>query len=149
MWSATKELIRTRSGVSQVSDNSSPSIIGKVLDQLQESEDPTLAKQVDKLLSQTYGLLLTFLGDELSPQQRQIWLLLAKTHPEVMSGTELARQIGASSVSKTIYRSIDALKQKGLVTVHQPHPRAMEVRANPGHPLTFLLVDFGTYYGGL
>ncbi|MFV2014355.1 MAG: hypothetical protein ACC656_02915 [Candidatus Heimdallarchaeota archaeon] len=122
------------------------SSIGYLLEKLQ-NQDPNLEQSLDMLLSKIFGLLLTFLSNELTPQQRQIWLSLAEHYPDPKSGSELATIIGSSKSSKTIYKSIEVLKRKELIVVHHPHPRTFSIQANPKHPLTEILVDFCSYYG--
>lgn len=125
---------------------STHSSIGKLRDKL-SSMDPELEKELDTLLSTTFGILLTFLSNELTTQQRQIWLTLAQYYPDPKSGSELATITGSSKVSKSIYQSIDVLKQKDLIIVHQPHPHTFSIQANPSHPLTSILIDYCSYYG--
>ena len=120
--------------------------IGKLRDRL-SSIDPNLENELDKLLSKSFGLLLTFLSNELTAQQRQIWLVLAQHYPDPKSGSELATITGSSKISKSIYKSIDVLKQKELIIVHQPHPHTFSIQANPSHPLTNILIEFCSYYG--
>lgn len=124
--------------------NDSP--IGHLKDQL-ANLNPDLEKELDVLLANSYGLLLSFLTNELTAQQRQIWMTLAQFYPEPKSGSELATITGSSKISKSIYKSIEVLKQKELIIVHQPHPRTFSIQANPEHPLTKLLIDFSNYYG--
>ena len=104
--------------------------------------DSDLEKKLDNLLANSFGLLVTFLSNELTAQQRQIWLTLAQHYPDPKSGSELA-----SKISKSIYKSIEVLKNKDLITVHEPHPRTFSIQANPNHPLTRMLIDYCTYYG--
>jgi hypothetical protein len=122
------------------------SLIGNLRDKL-STIDPELEKNLDQLLSSTFGILLSFLTNELTAQQRQIWLTLAQFYPDPKSGSELATITGSSKASKSIYKSIDVLKRKQLITVHQPHPRTFSIQANPSHPLTEILIDFCSYYG--
>ena len=122
------------------------SLIGDIRDKL-ESIDPELEKNIDLLLTKTFGIIVTFLSNELTVQQRQIWFTLAQYYPEPKSGSELATIIGSSKVSKSIYKSIETLKNKNLIIVHQPHPRTFSIQANPSHPLTEILIDFCSYYG--
>ena len=122
------------------------SLIGSLHEKL-SSIDPELEKNFDLLMSTTFGILLTFLSNELTPQQRQIWLTLAQYYPDPKSGAELASITGSSKSSKSIYKSIEGLKNKDLIIVHQPHPHAFSIQANPNHPLTSTLIDFSSYYG--
>ncbi len=128
-----------------MTQSSIPSI-GKLRDKI-STLDPELEKDLDLLLSTTFGLLLTFLSNELTAQQRQIWLTLAQYYPDPKSGSELATITGSSKVSKSIYKSIDVLKEKNLIIVHQPHPHTFSIQANPSHPLTNILIEFCSYYG--
>ena len=122
------------------------SSIGYLLEKLQNI-DSSLETTLDTLLAKLYGLLLVFLSNELSPQQRQIWLALAQFYPDPKSGAELASITGSSKLSKSIYKSIEVLKEKELIIVHQPHPKTYSIQANPDHPLTEILIDFCSYYG--
>ncbi|MFW9994790.1 MAG: hypothetical protein ACFFD4_22300 [Candidatus Odinarchaeota archaeon] len=120
--------------------------ISQLFDRLFELGQQETADKLDNLLSNVFGLLILFLGDELSPQQRQIWLTLALQYPKPCSGAELARIIGASQVSKAIYKSIDELKERDLISIHHMG-RVKAIQANAGHPLTATLIDLSKYYG--
>ena len=122
------------------------SLIGSLRDKLAVIS-PEIEKSLDKLLANTFGIMLTFLSNELTAQQRQIWLSLAQCYPDPKSGAELALLTGSSKSSKSIYKSIDALKSKDMIIVHQPHPKTFSIQANPDHPMTRILIDFCTYYG--
>lgn len=125
---------------------SSHSLIGNLRDKL-STIDPNLCESLDSLLGTTFGLLFTFLSNELSAQQRQIWLALAQYYPEPKSGSELALITGSSKSSKSIYKSIEVLRKKNLIIVHQPHPRTFSIQINPEHPLSELLIEYCSYYG--
>ena len=120
--------------------------IGKFREKL-SALNPDLEKEFDTLLSTTFGILLTFLSNELTAQQRQIWLTLSQYYPDPKSGSELASITGSSKISKSIYKSIEILKQKDLIIVHQPHPHTFSIQANPSHPLTNILIELCSYYG--
>ena len=109
-------------------------------------KDAKLAKTLDDVLSTTFGILLTFLGDDLSPQQRMIWLAASQVFPKASTGINLAKRTGSSTVSKAVYKSINILNAKGLIRVDQPHPRVLSVQANPDHPMPKVLIDLCNYY---
>ena len=121
--------------------------IEDLFDQLEKLNQLELSHKLDNLLNKVYGLLMTFLSDELTPQQRQIWFTLAQQYPDPSAGVELARKIGSSELSKAVYKSILVLQEKNLIIIHQTHPRVMAIQANPDHPLTRLLIDFCEFYG--
>ncbi|MHA2295571.1 MAG: hypothetical protein ACXAEU_19495 [Candidatus Hodarchaeales archaeon] len=120
--------------------------ISKLFDKLATIGNEELTDMLDDLLSKIYGLIILFLGDELTPQQRQIWLTLANQYPKPCSGAELAREIGSSQVSKTIYKSIDELVARDLVSTHQLG-QVKANQANAEHPLSAALIDLSKYYG--
>lgn len=130
-----------------MSDNPSASHLSQIYKLLENHNQELLIHEVDQLLANVYGLILLFLGDELTPQERQAWLYITKVYPKPCTGVEIARSIGSSETSKTIYKSIDNLKQKRLAIVNQLHPRVFSIQANIKHPLTQLLIDFNEYYG--
>lgn len=124
-------------------ENSSISEIFRILESKNESD---LTNYIDKILATVYGLVQLFLGDELTAQERQAWFYIAKIFPKPSTGIDLARQIGSSETSKTIYKSIENLRKKRLITVSQLHPRVFSIQANEQHPLSNLLIDFCNYY---
>ena len=111
-----------------------------------EQKDPRLFHGLDNVLSQVYGLLMSFLTDELSPQQRKIWFNLAEIYPNTYSGIDLAQKIGSSKISKSIYQSIKILEQKSLILVDRKHPKNMVIQANYDHSMTKLLIELANQY---
>jgi exopolysaccharide biosynthesis predicted pyruvyltransferase EpsI len=130
-----------------MSDIPVASKISQIFKILENQNQDALTQEVDQLLANVYGLILLFLGDELTPQERQAWLYTTRVYPKPCTGVEIARSIGSSETSKTIYKSIENLKQKRLVIINQLHPRVFSIQANKDHPLTHLLIDFNEYYG--
>ncbi|OLS26112.1 MAG: hypothetical protein HeimC3_10850 [Candidatus Heimdallarchaeota archaeon LC_3] len=126
--------------------NFEKSNISEIFRMLESRNELDLTKNIDNILANVYGLIQLFLGDELTVQERQAWFYIAKIFPKPSTGIELARQIGSSETSKTIYKSIENLKKKRLIVVNQLHPRVFSIQANEKHPLTNLLIDFGNYY---
>ncbi|MHA1982841.1 MAG: hypothetical protein ACW967_00705 [Candidatus Hodarchaeales archaeon] len=130
-----------------MSDISLASRISQIFKMLEDQNKDALTQEVDQLLANVYGLILLFLGDELTPQERQAWLYTTIVYPKPCTGVEIARNIGSSETSKTIYKSIENLNRKRLVIINQLHPRVFSIQANKDHPLTNLLIDFNEYYG--
>jgi len=118
-----------------------------IFDSLNSSNQEIISKKLDILLSKIYGLLLMFIDDEITPQQKAIWLMLCSNHPKSHSGLEIAESIGASKISKGIYSSIRALERLNLINVDSSHPRIFSVTANRDHKMTKALMDLSSYYG--
>jgi len=89
-------------------------------------------KKIDNIFSKLFGLLVLFLENDLSPQQRQIWFELSMNYQKnkTLSGLEIAEKIGASKISKGVYASIRVLESRNLIVIHQTHPRAFAIQAN-------------------
>lgn len=121
--------------------------IQELLDSLDAKNLQELSTSFDNFLSKVYGLLVLFLSNDLTPQQRQIWFELSMQHPKTLSGLEIAQNIGASKISKGIYQSIRALDEKNLIRIHTPHPKAFAIQANESHSMSALLIELCKYYG--
>ena len=89
---------KTQVWYSELTKVPTTSEIGEILDLLEKLNNQELYKKLDNVLNTIYGLLLTFLSDELTPQQRQIWLVLAREYPDQSTGIALARKIGSSEL---------------------------------------------------
>ena len=121
--------------------------IQELLDQLDAKNLNELSTNFDNFLSKVYSLLVLFLSNDLTPQQRQIWFELSMQHPKTLSGLEIAGAIGASKISKGIYQSIRVLEERNLIRIHTPHPRAFAIQANESHSMSALLIELCKYYG--
>ena len=110
-------------------------------------KDEKLSNNLDVLLSKIFGLLVMFLDDEITPQQRQIWFMLCQNYPQTHTGLEIADGIGASKISKGIYSSIRALQKLKLITIDESHPRTFSVQANSDHTMSRVLIELCSYYG--
>lgn len=108
-----------------------------------------LLTRIDEIFADIFGLLIILLTEEsLSLHQRLAILYLASTSPKPASGVEIARAVGKSVVSKSIYRDIENLEEKGFVVRDQLHPRMFTIRINQDHRLMKRLLELTSYYGG-
>jgi hypothetical protein len=104
-------------------------------------------KKVDEFFGQLFGLLITFIENDLTPQQKKIWILLAQEYPKQLTGVEIAGKIGSSKISKSIYQSLKDLEKNDLIIIEQPHPKVHAIKLNPNHTLSALLKEFCNFYG--
>ncbi len=123
--------------------------IQDIFDQIEFLNLPKLSEKIDTIFSKLFGLLVLFLENDLTPQQRQIWFELCMNYgnEKTMSGLEIAEKIGASKISKGVYASIRVLESRNLIRIHQSHPRAFAIQANEKHSMTALLIDLCKHYG--
>ncbi|MHA2364778.1 MAG: hypothetical protein ACXAC7_12560 [Candidatus Hodarchaeales archaeon] len=122
-------------------------LLQEILDILETQGHTKYSKSLDSFLTKTFGLLVTFLENELSAQQKRIWFELASCYPKTLTGLEIADRIGSSKISKGIYKSIRALEERDLITLHQKHKKSYAINANENHVLTALLIEFIEMYG--
>lgn len=138
----------TEKSPSDVEKSHSEFDLYRLFEILSENQDYNV-KNLDTFLSRVFGLLLMFLDDEITPQQRQIWYMLCLNYPKSHSGLEIADSIGASKISKGIYNSIRALEDLNLINIDASRPRVFSVTANHEHTMSKVLIDLCMYYGNI
>ncbi len=80
--------------------------------------------------------------------RRNIILALAHIYPKSISGVQLAKLIGYSGQSKTLYRGVlKHLSEDQLILVDQLTPRMYAIRINHEHPLMKSLIELCKKYG--
>ena len=104
----------------------------------------------NRLLSLTrdyYASLIFLFTTPLSFHQRLIFMQLISIFPQGSSGIDLARSLGISVQSKSIYRDLKALEKQGLVRIDEIHSRLKLAFANYNNQLVNRLVELVQIHG--
>ncbi|MFX1284881.1 MAG: hypothetical protein ACFFB5_14565 [Promethearchaeota archaeon] len=104
----------------------------------------------NRLLSLTrdyYASLIFMFTTPLSFHQRLIFMQLIAIFPQGSSGIDLARALGISVQSKSIYRDLKALEKQGLVRIDEVHSRLKLAFANSDNQLVNRLIELVQIHG--
>ncbi len=130
--------------------------LGKILDSLKTTAQvkPDISDYVtdlsNRLLDLTrdyYAAILYLFTSPLSLHQRLILMQLVSLYPKGSPGIELARSLGISEKSKSIYRDLKFLKSQNLITVDEVHTRLKLSYANPKNRFVNRLIELVKIHG--
>ncbi len=107
----------------------------------------TVSNRLKELTRDYYAAILYLFTSPLSLHQRLILMQLATLYPKGSSGIELARSLGISEKSKSIYRDLKYLRTQNLVSTEDIHPRLKLVYANAENRFMNRLVELVTIHG--
>ena len=130
--------------------------LGKILNSLKttaqvkpEIRDYTsdLSSRLLDLTRDYYAAILYLFTSPLSLHQRLILMQLVSIYPKGSPGIELARSLGISEKSKSIYRDLKHLKKQNLITVDEVHTRLKLSYANPTNRFINRLIELVKFHG--
>ena len=104
----------------------------------------------NRLLSLTrdyYASLVFLFTTPISFHQRLILMQLITIFPKGSSGIDLARALGISVQSKSIYRDLKSLEKQGLVRIDEIHSRLKLTYANYDNQLVNRLIELVQIHG--
>ncbi len=104
----------------------------------------------NRLLSLTrdyYASLVFLFTTPISFHQRLILMQLITIFPKGSSGIDLARALGISVQSKSIYRDLKSLEKQGLVRIDEIHSRLKLTYANNDNQLVNRLIELVQIHG--
>lgn len=102
-----------------------------------------------KLSRDYYSTFIFMLTTNLSFHQRLILMYLIKIYPQDCSATDLARKIGISTQSKSIYRDLKLLKEVDFIRFNVVHPRLRLVQANNENYMIGRMIELAQIHGKL
>ena len=109
----------------------------------------TLSKRLLKLTRDYYATFIFILTTNLSLHQRLILMYLITVYPKECSATELAKRIGISVQSKSIYRDLKLLKQVDFICFNEIHSRLKLVHANNENNMIARMIELAYVQGEL
>lgn len=99
-------------------------------------------------LSRDYYASLVFLAaTSLSFHQRLILMQLIAIYPQGSSGIDLARSLGISVQSKSVYKDLKTLEKQNLVRLDELHSRLKLAYANSENRLVNRLIELVELHG--
>ena len=119
---------------------------GQVKPEINEYTDD-LTKRLLNLTNDYYASLVYLFTSPLSLHQRLILMRLISIYPKGSSGIDLARSLGISEKSKSIYRDLKLLNNQHLVTIDEIHSRLKLIYANPQNRFVNRLVELVQIHG--
>ena len=130
--------------------------LGKILDSLKTTSQvkPEISEYTkdlsNRLLDLTrdyYAAILYLFTSPLSLHQRLILMQLVTLYPKGSPGIDLARSLGISEKSKSIYRDLKFLKNQKLIIVDEVHTRLKLSYANPKNRFVNRLIELVKIHG--
>lgn len=112
-----------------------------------EKYTESLANRLRALTRDYYASLVFLFTTPLSFHQRLIFMQLISIYPQGSSGIDLARALGISVQSKSIYRDLKALEKQGIVRIDEVHSRLKLAYANIDNQLVNRLVELVQIHG--
>lgn len=109
----------------------------------------SLITRLLKLTRDYYSTFIFMLTNNLSFHQRLILMYLIKIYPQDCSATDLARTIGISTQSKSIYRDLKFLKGVDFIRFNVVHPRLKLVLANNENYMIDRMIELTQIHGRL
>ena len=119
---------------------------GQVRPEINEYTDDLTNRLLD-LTNDYYASLVYLFTSPLSLHQRLILMRLISIYPKGSSGIDLARNLGISEKSKSIYRDLKLLSGQHLVTVDEIHSRLKLIYANPKNRFVNRLIELVQIHG--
>lgn len=107
----------------------------------------SLTKRLIDLSRDYYASMVFLFTTPLSFHQRLILMQLIAIYPEGSSGIDLARSLGISVQSKSIYRDLNALEKQGLIHLREIHSRLKLAIANSENRLVNRLIELVELHG--
>ena len=107
----------------------------------------SLSTRLLALTRDYYASLIFLFTTPLSFHQRLILMQLISIYPQGSSGIDLARALGISVQSKSIYRDLKALEKQGLIRLDEIHSRLKLAYANYDNQLVNRLVELVQIHG--
>ncbi len=107
----------------------------------------SLSNRLHALTRDYYASLIFLFTTPLSFHQRLIFMQLISIYPQGSSGIDLARALGISVQSKSIYRDLKTLEKQGLVRIDEVHSRLKLTYANFDNQLVNRLVELVQIHG--
>jgi hypothetical protein len=130
--------------------------LGKILDSLKTTSQvkPEISEYTkdlsNRLLDLTrdyYAAILYLFTSPLSLHQRLILMQLVTLYPKGSPGIDLARSLGISEKSKSIYRDLKFLRNQKLIIVGEVHTRLKLSYANPKNRFVNRLIELVKIHG--
>jgi hypothetical protein len=112
-----------------------------------EKYTKSLSKRLLALTRDYYAGLIFLFTTPLSFHQRLILMQLISIYPQGSSGIDLARALGISVQSKSIYRDLNALEKQGIVRIDEVHSRLKLAYANYDNQLVNRLIELVQIHG--
>ena len=112
-----------------------------------EKYTKSLSNRLYALTRDYYASLIFLFTTPLSFHQRLILMQLISIYPQGSSGIDLARALGISVQSKSIYRDLKTLDKQGLVRIDEVHSRLKLAYANFDNLLVNRLVELVQIHG--
>ncbi|MFX0126235.1 MAG: hypothetical protein ACFFAE_21625 [Candidatus Hodarchaeota archaeon] len=107
----------------------------------------SLSNRLLTLTRDYYASLIFLFTTPLSFHQRLIFMQLISIYPQGSSGIDLARALGISVQSKSIYRDLKTLEKQGLVRIDEVHSRLKLAFANFNNQLVNRLIELVQIHG--
>jgi len=107
----------------------------------------TLSNRIVDLTRDYYAAILYLFTSSLSLHQRLILMQLVTIYPKGSSGIELARSLGISEKSKSIYRDLKYLRTQNLISTEDIHPRLKLAYANSENRFMNRLIELVQIHG--
>lgn len=112
-----------------------------------EKYTKSLSNRLHALTRDYYASLIFLFTTPLSFHQRLIFMQLISIYPQGSSGIDLARALGISVQSKSIYRDLKTLGKHGLVRIDEIHSRLKLAYANFDNQLVNRLIELVQIHG--
>lgn len=106
-----------------------------------------LTNRLLDLTNDYYASLVYLFTSPLSLHQRLILMRLISIYPKGSSGIDLARNLGISEKSKSIYRDLKLLSNQHLVSTDEIHSRLKLIYANPQNRFVNRLIELVQIHG--
>ncbi len=119
---------------------------GQVKPEISEYTDDLTNRLLD-LTNDYYASLVYLFTSPLSLHQRLILMRLISIYPKGSSGIDLARNLGISEKSKSIYRDLKLLNKQHLVSIDEVHSRLKLIYANPQNRFINRLIELVQIHG--
>ena len=119
---------------------------GQVRPEISEYTDD-LSNRLLNLTNDYYASLVYLFTSPLSLHQRLILMRLISIYPKGSSGIDLARNLGISEKSKSIYRDLKLLNSQHLISTDEIHSRLKLVYANPQNRFVNRLIELVQIHG--
>ncbi len=112
-----------------------------------ENYTQSLSERLINLTKDYYASLVFLFTTSMSFHRRLILMQLITIYPKGSSGIELARALGISVKSKSIYRDLNALEEQDLIRLDEVHARLKMAYANPNNRLIYRLIELVQLHG--
>lgn len=107
----------------------------------------SLSERLLNLTRDYYASLVFLFTTSLSFHRRLVLMQLITIYPQGSSGIDLARSLGISEKSKSIYKDLNALEKQDLIHLDEVHSRLKMAYANPKNRLVNRLIELVQIHG--